>query len=109
MATDGVHSSSPAIVNIICNEWLGVFGGILAMLGVVAAPITSGDTALRSARLIIADFLKMEQHSIKRRLLICIPMFAAVIALLIWQMVSRKYGVGLVGPTRLFLFSLYGQ
>ena len=86
MATDGVHSSSPAIVNIICNEWLGVFGGILAMLGVVAAPITSGDTALRSARLIIADFLKMEQHSIKRRLLICIPMFAAVIALLIWQM-----------------------
>lgn len=86
MATDGVHSSSPAIVNIICNEWLGVFGGILAMLGVVAAPITSGDTALRSARLIIADFMKMEQHSIKRRLLICIPMFATVIALLIWQM-----------------------
>lgn len=36
--------------------WLGTFGGILAMLGVIAAPITSGDTALRSARLIAADF-----------------------------------------------------
>ena len=85
-ATEGLHSSAPAIVNIICNEWLGIFGGILAMLGVVAAPITSGDTALRSARLIIADFLKMEQHSIKRRLMICIPMFALVIAILVWQM-----------------------
>ena len=85
-ATAGSHSSAPAIVNIICNEWLGIFGGILAMLGVVAAPITSGDTALRSARLIIADFMKMEQHSIKRRLMICIPMFALVIAILVWQM-----------------------
>ena len=42
---------APSIVNLVCNEWLGVFGGILALLGVVAAPITSGDTALRSARL----------------------------------------------------------
>lgn len=84
--TDGVHTSAPAIVNIICNDWLGVAGGILAMLGVVAAPITSGDTALRSARLIIADFIKLEQRSIVRRLAICIPMFSVVIALLIWQM-----------------------
>ena len=77
---------APSIVNLICNEWLGLFGGILALLGVVAAPITSGDTALRSARLIIADFLGLEQHSIRRRLYVCIPLFAAVIALLIWQM-----------------------
>ena len=56
------------------------------MLGVVAAPITSGDTALRSARLIIADFLKMEQKSIRRRLYVCIPLFAVTMALLIWQM-----------------------
>jgi carbon starvation protein CstA len=53
---------------------------------VVAAPITSGDTAFRSARLIIADFLHFEQHSIRRRLTVCIPMFAAAIALLLWQM-----------------------
>ena len=49
-------NDAPSIVNLICNDWLGVVGGILALLGVVAAPITSGDTAFRSARLIIADF-----------------------------------------------------
>ena len=77
---------APSIVNLVCREWLGVFGGILALLGVVAAPITSGDTALRSARLIIADFLKLEQKSVRKRLYICIPLFAAVFALLMWQM-----------------------
>jgi len=79
-------NDAPSIVNMICNDWLGVFGGILAMLGVVAAPITSGDTALRSARLIIADFLKIEQKSIRRRLYVCIPLFAVTMAILIWQM-----------------------
>ena len=80
-----IVNDAPSIVHAICNDWLGVFGGILAMLGVVAAPITSGDTALRSARLIIADFLKMEQHTIRRRLYVCIPLFAASMALLVWQ------------------------
>lgn len=83
---EGIINDAPSIVNAICNDWLGLFGGILAMLGVVAAPITSGDTALRSARLIIADFLKMEQKSIRRRLYVCIPLFAVTMALLIWQM-----------------------
>ena len=73
------------MVNIICNDWLGVAGGILAMLGVVAAPITSGDTALRSARLIIADFIRIEQRTVKRRLLISVPLFLCCIALLLWQ------------------------
>ena len=81
-----VLSKAPGIVNLVCNSWLGVFGSILAILGVVAAPITSGDTALRSARLIIADFIHLEQKSIRKRLYVCIPMFAAVIALLVWQM-----------------------
>jgi carbon starvation protein CstA len=81
---------APSVVNLICNDWLGVFGGILAILGVVAAPITSGDTALRSARLIIADFIKVEQHSISKRLAICIPLFAVVMALLIWQMNDKE-------------------
>ena len=88
-----VVKDAPSIVNIICNDWLGAFGGILALLGVVAAPITSGDTALRSCRLIIADFVKLEQKSVRKRLYICIPLFAAVIALLIWQM-SDKEGFG---------------
>ena len=77
---------APSIVNLVCREWLGLFGGLLALLGVVAAPITSGDTALRSARLIIADFLKLEQKSVRKRLYICLPLFALVFALLMWQM-----------------------
>ena len=82
----GAHTSAPRVVSIVCNDWLGLFGGILALLGVVAAPITSGDTAFRSARLIIADFLHFEQHSIRHRLMVCIPMFAVGICLLMWQM-----------------------
>lgn len=84
-SNNGFSTSAPKVVNIICNDWLGVVGGILAMLGVVAAPITSGDTALRSARLIIADFIRIEQRSIKRRLLISVPLFLCCIALLLWQ------------------------
>jgi len=63
------------VVNVISNTLLGKLGGALALLGVVAAPITSGDTAFRSARLIVADFLNYKQGPIKNRLLICIPLF----------------------------------
>ena len=84
-ATNGFHTSAPAVVNIVCNEWLGVAGAILALLGVVAAPITSGDTAFRSARLIVAEWLKLNQRPIAKRLIICVPMFAVSIAMLICQ------------------------
>ena len=84
-ATAGFHTSAPAVVNLVCNDWLGVAGAILAMLGVVAAPITSGDTAFRSGRLIVAEWLKLNQRPIMHRLYICIPMFACSIAMLIWQ------------------------
>jgi carbon starvation protein CstA len=63
------------VVNQISNSLLGKFGGALALLGVVAAPITSGDTAFRSARLIVADFLKIKQGPIKNRLMVSIPLF----------------------------------
>lgn len=82
---DGMHTSAPAFVNIICKDWLGMAGGILALLGVVAAPITSGDTAFRSARLIVADFLHIGQKSMKKRFYICIPMFMVSILFLFWQ------------------------
>jgi len=82
----GYHTSAPQVVNLICKDWLGIAGGILAMLGVVAAPITSGDTAFRSGRLIVAEWLKLNQRPIRNRLLICLPMFAASIAMLVWQM-----------------------
>ncbi len=83
--SSGFHTSAPAVVNIICNDWLGIVGGILALLGVVAAPITSGDTAFRSARLIVSEFLHLDQKPIRNRLYICLPMFAASILLLLWQ------------------------
>ena len=71
-----LKGKTPAIlVNDISVSWLGTFGGILAMLGVIAAPITSGDTALRSARLIAADFLHIPQKKIRSRLLVSIPIF----------------------------------
>ena len=76
------HGNSAAwVVNTISTSTLGVVGGILAVLGVVAAPITSGDTAFRSARLIVADSLHIEQRSIPKRLLISIPIFAIGIVL----------------------------
>lgn len=82
------YFTAPNVVNYVCTGWLGLLGGLLAVLGVVAAPVTSGDTAFRSARLIIAEALGMEQKRVSRRLLIAIPMFVLAIALLYWQMES---------------------
>ena len=71
------HGNNAAwAVNTISTNTLGVIGGILAVLGVVAAPITSGDTAFRSARLIIADIFRIDQRSKLKRLAISIPLFA---------------------------------
>jgi len=64
------------VVNHISKTLLGTGGGILAIIGVVFLPISSGDTAFRSARLIIADVLKMSQKENSKRLLIAIPLFA---------------------------------
>lgn len=63
-------------VSTISVTTLGIFGSILALLGVVAAPITSGDTAFRSARLIVADMLNYDQRPILNRLLVSVPLFA---------------------------------
>ena len=84
-ATD-VPYSGAKVATMISREWLGAIGGVVAILGIVAAPITSGDTALRSARLIIADFLHMEQKSIRRRLMICIPLFLVTAATLVYSL-----------------------
>ena len=68
-------------VNEISNSTLGIVGGVLAILGVVAAPITSGDTAFRSARLIIADVFHIEQRSKWKRLAIALPLFTVGVVL----------------------------
>ena len=86
---------APEVVTTVSQGWLGAFGGALAILGVVAAPITSGDTALRSARLIIAEFLHLEQHSIRKRIYICIPVFGVTLALL-WYNIADEDGFNVI-------------
>ena len=81
----GMAYSGAKVATEISNQWLGSLGGILAILGIVAAPITSGDTALRSARLIIADFYHIEQRNIRKRLIISVPIFLVTIGLLLFS------------------------
>lgn len=73
MSVDG-HSAG-TMVKDISVAWLGTIGGALALLGVIAAPITTGDTALRSARLITADFMHFDQSKLWRRLAMSLPIF----------------------------------
>ncbi len=86
--------AAPVVVNTISQSMLGPVGGILAVLGVVICPITSGDTAFRGARLIVADALKLDQQSSKNRFIIAIPMFVVAIILcnvdfnIIWRYFS---------------------
>lgn len=76
MTNGGESNPNPAVlVNSICQSWLGTVGAILAVLGVVAAPITSGDTAFRCARLIAADFMHYKQNKIYKRLVLSVPIF----------------------------------
>lgn len=86
---------APEVVTAVSKGWLGIIGGALAILGVVAAPITSGDTALRSARLIIAEFMHLEQRSKYKRLYICIPLFAVTFCLL-WFNIADKNGFNII-------------
>lgn len=70
------ESGQSGVVYQISQEMLGNAGGILAIIGVVVCPITSGDTAFRSARLILAEWTKLDQKKIRSRLLITIPLLA---------------------------------
>ncbi|MCR5098839.1 MAG: carbon starvation protein A [Lachnospiraceae bacterium] len=78
-ATGGLHQAlsdvgQSGVVYDISTGMLGVAGGILAIVGVVACPITSGDTAFRSARLILAEITGLDQNKIRNRLVITIPL-----------------------------------
>ena len=74
---DGVLTKvTPAIaVDLICKSWLGKVGAIIAVIGVVVCPITSGDTAFRSLRLTLSDLLNIDQKKIVKRLMVCLPIF----------------------------------
>lgn len=81
-ATGGLNNALSTLgqsgaVYDISTGMLGPVGGVLAIIGVIACPITSGDTAFRSARLILAEITKLDQKSIRNRLLITLPLLAA--------------------------------
>ncbi|MDR1170129.1 MAG: carbon starvation protein A [Prevotellaceae bacterium] len=76
------NNNAATVVDKIAHSWLGKFGGILAIIGVIAAPITSGDTAFRSARLIVADFISYSQKSIRSRIIISAPLFIVALGIL---------------------------
>lgn len=91
----GLSAAAPEVVVKVSEGWLGVLGGILAILGVVAAPITSGDTAFRSARLIVADFLHLPQKPIRNRLIISIPLFILA-SFLLWYNIADEDGFNVI-------------
>lgn len=64
-----------AVVNKIAIVFLGTVGGTIAVLGVIVLPITSGDTSFRAARMIIADYLNIDQKALKNRFIVAIPLF----------------------------------
>lgn len=86
----GAPFSGAAVATAVSENWLGIFGSILALLGIVAATITSGDTALRSARLIVADAIHAEQKSISKRLMISIPLFVATFCVLLYSLADKN-------------------
>ena len=71
---EALAAGQSAAIYDVCVKTMGNVGVILAMLGVVACPITSGDTAFRSARLTLSDWLKIDQKSYANRLKLCIPL-----------------------------------
>lgn len=90
-----LSAAAPEVVVKVSEDWLGILGGILAILGVVAAPITSGDTAFRSARLIVADFLHLPQKPIRNRLIISIPLFILA-SFLLWYNIADEDGFNVI-------------
>ncbi|MBO4251365.1 MAG: carbon starvation protein A [Clostridia bacterium] len=95
LLNDALASGASNVVYEISTGVLGTFGGILAIVGVVVCPITSGDTAFRSARLILAETFKLEQKKIKNRLIITIPLLV-VGGLLTWFAIVNNNGFGII-------------
>ncbi len=91
--TEMLSNGQAACVYDICTKTMGGVGIVLAMLGVIACPITSGDTAFRSARLVIADWFKIDQKSYSKRLILCVPLLltGAFISQLNYTVVWRYF------------------
>ncbi len=79
-----IKTSATEVVGIVANDLLGSVGGIIAVLGVIVLPITSGDTALRSVRLMVSDNLHINQTKKRSRLSVSLVIFALVAVLLVF-------------------------
>lgn len=79
--TEALKGGQANVVYEICFKTLGGVGAVIAMIGVIACPISSADTAYRSARLTLAEWFKLDQKPIKNRLLLTIPLLAVGAAL----------------------------
>jgi carbon starvation protein CstA len=91
----GMGGNPANVVYEASNGLLGTFGGFLAILGVIVLPITSGDTAFRSARLILAEFFNIKQVELPKRLLLALPLFAvgAMLTQVDFGIIWRYFGV----------------
>lgn len=92
---EAIAAGSPSkVVYDSAISMLGWFGGLLAILGVVILPITSGDTAFRAARLIISDFLNYSQKKLTNRLVISIPLFVVgfIVSKIDFSILWRYFG-----------------
>ena len=95
MLSAALQDGASNVVYEISTGILGVFGGILAIAGVIVCPITSGDTAFRSARLILAETFHLDQKKIKNRLLLTIPLLA-IGGLLTWFAIANDDGFQII-------------
>ena len=86
----GATLGGNAMVGVIANAWFPKVIAVICVLGVISAAITSGYTALRSARLIVADFLHYEQKPIKNRLFVALPIFAITAGVLVYSLIDVK-------------------
>ena len=95
MLNNALKAGASNVVYEISTGVLGTVGGILAVAGVIVCPITSGDTAFRSARLILAETFHLDQKQIRNRLLITIPLLV-IGGLLTWFAITNNNGFQIV-------------
>ena len=87
---DAANVGKPAVIGLVANDLLGPVGGLIAIIGVIVLPITSGDTALRSLRLMVAEYFNIEQKSAKNRVSISAIIFVAAAAILWFAKTNAK-------------------
>ncbi len=84
VTNDTLHNAPTAVVGVVAKDMLGSVGGLIAIIGVIILPVTSGDTSLRSLRIIFAEALHIDSTNKKNNLMLAIPIFTVVAGILIY-------------------------